>query len=228
MKKILVALLASIFIAAPVFAEENVVSIVNEDGKIVYNAADGFDERFMYHEGIVPGGETYTDYLTVRNDTSSNFIVYFKITTEGNTVKANELIDYINMKIYIDDAIFYDGKARGLDYRSQGVNLTDAVEIREFAAGDAVTMKIETSLDASYEDINNHDTSKTHWHFFILGDDVPEPDPEDPVEPEEVPPNPHTGDNHFPIFITLLIFSVTLLVILVIAELISKSKQRRS
>ena len=70
MKKIFAIILASLFIAAPVFAADNTVYIREADGKIVYEASDGFNERFMYHEGMTPGGEVYTDYLNIENGTS--------------------------------------------------------------------------------------------------------------------------------------------------------------
>jgi len=56
MKKVFAIILASLFIAAPVSAADNTVYIREADDKIVYEASDGFDERFMYHAGMVPGG----------------------------------------------------------------------------------------------------------------------------------------------------------------------------
>lgn len=227
MKKLVVSLLMGLLIAAPAFAvEENTVTIIESNGQIVYNAADGFDERFMVHEGMVPGGETYTDYLTIKNDTSKGYEVYFKITSDNNSAKASNLIDHIEMKIYIDDTLFYDGKARGLDYRSQGVDLTDAVQIQFFNPGQSVRMKIESYLDTAYSDIDNPDTSRTRWHFYVTGET--EPDPDDPIEPEEVIPNPHTEDNFSPFFIVLLGTSLAFLIILTLRERSAKNKYSRS
>ncbi len=214
MKKILAIILASLFIAAPVFAVENRVYVYEEDGKIYYDGAL-FDDRFMIHEGMVPGGETYTDYLVVENSTSSDYDIYFKITNENNSAKANDLLNYINMKIYLDDELYYDGKARGLDYRGVGVNLTDAIKLKHFEAGDMVTMRVETQLDSSYEDIYNWDASMTHWHFYIADDTIPEPEPDnpepEPIEPEEIPNNPRTHDSFRFLWIVVLAVSALLL-----------------
>ena len=79
----------------------------------------------MIHENMVPGGQTYTDFLTVENGTSKTYDIYFKISSENNTAKADNLIEHIEMKIYLDGSLFYDGKLRGLDYRSQGVDIND-------------------------------------------------------------------------------------------------------
>ena len=224
MKKIFAIILASLFIAAPVFAADNTVYIREADGKIVYEASDGFNERFMYHEGMTPGGEVYTDYLNIENGTSSDYDIYFKITAENNSIKASNLIEHIEMKIYIDDVIFYDGKARGLDYRAQGVNLTDAIKIKHFASGESVRMKVLTRLDETYEDINNPDTSKTHWHFYVTSE---EPDPEEPVEPEEVPPAPKTNDDFTPWLFVLLGASIILFIFITVRERSDSRKRER-
>ena len=233
MKKLFAAILASLFIVSPVFADDNVVYIRESDGKIVYDASDGFDDRFMVHEGMVPGGEVYTDYLTVENGTSKGYDIYFKISAENNTPKARNLIEHIEMKIYIDDQVFYDGKARGLDYRSQGVNLSDAIKLKYFEPGDSVHMKIETFLDTSYEDINNPDTSRTKWHFYIADKTEPEPQPQPdpdkpPIEPEEVPRNPKTEDAFTPLFFVLLGTSISLFVFITIRERSDRRRHGRS
>ena len=217
MKKLFAAIIASLFIVSPVSAAENTVYIREADGKIMYEASDGFDERFMFHEGMVPGGETYTDYLTVENGTPDEYDVYFKITAENNSIKATNLIEHIEMKIYIDDVIFYDGKARGLDYRSQGVNLTNAIKIKTFASGESVTMKVETRLDSTYEDIENPDVSKTHWHFYI----------DNGEEPEEVPPAPVTEDDFTPWFFVLLGASIILFIFISVREYNEARKHQR-
>ena len=225
MKKIFAAIIASLFIVAPVSAiEDNTVYIREADNKVVYEAADGFDERFMVHEGMTPGGETYTDYLVVENGTSNDYDIFFKVTSENNTIKANNLIEHIEMRIYIDDELFYDGKARGLDYRAQGVNLTDAIKIKHFASGESVRMKVLTHLDETYEDINNPDTSKTHWHFYVTTE---EPDPEEPIEPEEVPPAPKTNDDFTPWLFVLLGASIILFIFITVRERSDSRKRER-
>lgn len=227
MKKIIAAIIASLFIVAPVSAiDENTVYIRNVDGKVVYEAPDGFDERFMVHENMTPGGETYTDYLVVKNDTSKKYEIFFKISAEDNTPKAEVLIDHIEMRIFIDDNLFYDGKARGLDYRGKGINLTDAVSLGDFPSGRSIRMRIETNLDATYEDIENPDTSKTHWHFYVT-DAEPEPDPDEPVEPEPVPPAPKTGDDFTPWLFVLLGASIVFFIFITIREHYADSKRDR-
>jgi hypothetical protein len=226
MKGIITAIVASLLIAVPVFAvDENTVTIRESDGKIVYDASDGLNDRFMVHNDMTPGGEKYTDYLRVKNDTSKDYDVYFKITAENNTTRAENIIEHIEMKIYIDDVLYYDGTARGIPRPTEGIDLTDAVLLKNFAAGESVMMKVVTFLDAGYEDIDNPDTSRTHWHFYVS--DEKEPDPDDPVKPDEVIPNPHTGDSFSPVFFGILFGSLALLIIVTIHERSDHHKRAR-
>ena len=224
MKKAFAAILAALFIVSPVFAAENIVYIYEEDGKIYYSGSQ-FDDRFMIHENMVPGGETYTDELKIENGTSKAYDIYFKITAENNSAKARNLIEHIDMELSIDGVKFYDGKARGLDYRGEGVDLTDAVKIGYFEPGRSVTMTSKTFLDASYEDINNPDTSRTHWHFYIV--DEEKVDPDNPVKPEEVVPNPKTEDDFTPWFFVLLGISIALFIFITVRERHEHSKHSR-
>ena len=143
MKKIFVALLASIIIATPVFAEEkNRVYVYEKDEKVYYDSKL-FDDRFMVHENMVPG-DSFSDTLVVENGTSDEHDIYFKVALdEANTENAQDLLDYIGMKVYVNGELFYDGKAKGKDYRGEGVDLTDAVLIKRFAAHESVSMRVE-------------------------------------------------------------------------------------
>ena len=87
-------------------------------------------------------------------------------------------------------------------------------------------MRIETNLDATYEDIENPDTSKTHWHFYVT-DAEPEPDPDEPVEPEPVPPAPKTGDDFTPWLFVLLGASIVFFIFITIREHYADSKRDR-
>ncbi|MBR5670020.1 hypothetical protein IKX12_02995 [Candidatus Saccharibacteria bacterium] len=235
MKKVLLAILASLFIATPVFAAENKVYIYEADGKVYYDGAL-FDDRFMVHENMAPG-DSYTDYLVVENGTSKDYEVYFKISADDNSVKADDLLEYIEMEISIDGTAYYDGKAKGLDYRDQGVDLSNAVLIKRFNAGDRATMKVDTYLDANYGSGINFDTnsgddtsvsgliSKTQWTFYIVDVTEPKPDDDEPIKP--TPVNPKTNDDFSPWFFVIFGASLAILIVLIIVERVSKKKNKK-
>lgn len=218
MKKIFVALLASIIIATPVFAaEKNKVFVYEQDEKIYYDSKQ-FDDRFMVHENMVPG-DSYSDELVVENGTSYEHDIYFKIALDdANTENAKDLLDYIDMKVYVNDALFYNGKAKGKDYRCEGVDLTDAVLIKRFAAHESVSMRVETHFDESYEDIDNNDTAHTHWLFYLS---------DQPEKPEEITPNPRTNDDFSPWHFVIFGVSGAVLIVVIVYEVIQKKKDKK-
>lgn len=250
MKKILLALFASLFIATPVFAAENKVYIYEADGKIYYDGAL-FDDRFMIHENMLPGS-SYTDYLVIENSTSKDYEVYFKIEAEDNSVKADEFLEYIEMEISIDGTQYYDGKAKGLDYRDQGVDLSDAVLIRRFNAGTSATMKVETYLDANYGNGVNFDSSstddksisglvsQTQWTFYVVDvtekeddptpkpdDDKPTPKPDDKEPVKPIPVVPKTNDDFSPWYFVIFGASAAVLIVLIFLGCKSKKKNKK-
>lgn len=218
MKKIFVALLASIIIATPVFAEEkNRVYVYEKDEKVYYDSKL-FDDRFMVHENMVPG-DSFSDTLVVENGTSDEHDIYFKVALdEANTENAQDLLDYIDMKVYINDKLFYNGKAKGKDYRGEGVDLTDAVLIKRFAAHESVSMRVETHFDESYEDIGNHDTAHTHWLFYLS---------DQPEKPEEITPNPRTNDDFSPWYFVIFGACGAVLIAVVVFEVVQKKKDKK-
>ena len=230
MKKVLLALFASLFIATPVFAAENKVYLYEADGKVYYNGAL-FDDRFMIHENMAPG-DSYTDNLVIENSTSKDYEVYFKISANDNSVKADDLLEYIEMEISLDGELYYDGKAKGLDYRDQGVDLSNAVLIKRFNAGEKATMKVDTYLDVNYGTGINFDSnsgddtsisgliSKTQWTFYVV--DVTKPKP---VKPEPV--NPRTNDDFSPWLFVIFGASFAILIVLILMERKSKKKNKK-
>ena len=217
MRKIFAVLFASIIIATPVFAEEkNRVYVYEKDEKIYYDSKQ-FDDRFMVHENMVPG-DSFSDTLVVENGTSNEHDIYFKVTLDdANTESAEDLLDYISMKVYVNDKLFYNGKAKGKDYRNEGVDLTGAVLIKHFAAHESVSMRVETHFDESYSDTDNHDVSHTHWLFYLS---------DQPEEPEEITPNPRTNDDFSPWYFVIFGVSGTVLIAVVVYEIIQKKKNK--
>ena len=218
MRKIFAILFASIIIATPVFAEEkNRVYVYEKDEKIYYDSKQ-FDDRFMVHENMVPG-DSFSDTLVVENGTSNEHDIYFKVTLDdANTESAKDLLDYISMKVYVNDKLFYDGKAKGKDYRNEGVDLTGAVLIKHFAAHESVSMRVETHFDESYSDTDNHDVSHTHWLFYLS---------DQPEEPEEITPNPRTNDDFSPWYFVIFGVSGAVLIAVVVYEIIQKKKNKK-
>ena len=128
-------------------------------------------------------GSSYTDELIIENGTSTTYRLFFKVIEKNQSDVSNNLLDYINMKIYLDDSLIYDGKVKGLDYNNNGVNLQEAIEIGDFPGGRRAVMKAETTLSTDYNNPEDNDFSEIDWQFYAEYDEKEEPTPDSKPTP---------------------------------------------
>ena len=160
---ILIVLVYMMFLQ-PVYAKENVLYLTENDKRIYYESQ--FDENvFMKHLDMVPGS-SFSDELIIKNKAKTNYNLFFKVIPREQSVLADELLDYINMKVFLDDKLLYDGKAKGLDYLDNGINLQNAVRIGEFTKGKVAIMRVEVSLSPEYNNTENNELSYIDWAFY--------------------------------------------------------------
>lgn len=182
MKKIiLIFILFNIFIVAE--AKENKLYFTESNDRLYYESSLVDSNLFMNHNDMVPGSN-YEDELIIENGTNTEYKLYFKVEPKSQSVEANELLENINMIIYLDDEEIYNGNALGLDYKNNGVNLQDAILLGVFDKDKTVKMKVKTSLDVSYSNINYHNGTSIDWSFYGQYGDS---------EFEEIVPIPDTG-----------------------------------
>ena len=216
MKKVIYILLASIFmiIGIQVKALENKLYFTSNGDRLYYKTELYNEDIFMKHTDMVPG-KTYKDELVIENGTQYTYKLYMKVKERSQSSKADELLDNINMKIYLDGEILYEGASRGLDYKSSGVNLQEAIYIGEYKENKTSKIEVETELDKSYEDITNKDLSYIDWEFYAEYDDL------------LLPINPDTGINtNKYMYIVIISLSIALILILSYIFLVEKRKIR--
>ncbi len=170
-----------------------------EDNKIYYDSSYLGENVFMKHIDMVPGSK-YQDELVIENNTNKEFTLYLKVKPKDQGTEADELLDNINMVIYLDDVEVYNGKAKGLDYIGNGINLQNAVLLKKLGKKETSSMKVETSLSNNYSNISNNETSYIDWAFYAEYDN----------KTEEIVDVPNTNKDSFPV---IGIVSLTICVI---------------
>lgn len=166
MKKILLFIFMFISLTAITNAEENKLYIFEDKGKIYYEPSLIEEDYFIKHLDMVPGRK-YLDILTIENKTKSAYTVYMKVVPIRRSDLEEELINNILMTIYLDDAVIYEGKIKGLDYTNSGINLEEAVMLGDFGKEDTKTLKVETKLANYYSNTNNRSSINVEWKFFV-------------------------------------------------------------
>ena len=148
-----------------VHAKENKLYFTEENNRLYYDSKLIDENVFMKHTDMIPG-ERFIDELVIENGTNTNYTLYFKVVSREQSVEANELLDNILMRIKLDDKVIYEGKATGLDYNNQGIDLQKAILIGKFAPSKNSKMIVETKLLENYDNTQFNEFSYIDWSFY--------------------------------------------------------------
>lgn len=201
MKKFILLISLFVFGIISVQAKENKLYFTEDNNRLYYDSKLIDENVFMKHIDMTPG-ENFTDELYIENGTNTKYTLYFKVVPREQSAEANELLDNIVMRIKLDDKIIYEGKATGLDYVNQGINLQNAILLGEFTPSKNSKMVVETKLSENYDNTEFSDFSYIDWSFYAQYDDS-EP-------PVEIIVSPDTMKNSFPF---AFVFSVIIILI---------------
>ena len=172
MKKVYLFVL-SLFMMLPIVTAENNKLYFTEDGDRLYYDTDSFNKDvFISNQNMVPGKE-YKDVLIIENNTTTAYSLYLKSKNVEQSELSDKLIDSIDMKIYLDGELIYEGNARGLDYTNKGINLQDAILIGKYNKNKTSKLEIYTTLNSSYDYVEGVVVGKVDWEFYAsYGDEV--------------------------------------------------------
>lgn len=201
MKKFILFMSLFIIGIVPVLAKENKLYFKEDDNRIYYDSKLIDENVFIKHDNMVPG-ESFSDELIIENGTNTKYTLYLKAVPKNQNQEANELLENIMMKIELDGKTIYEGKATGLDYNNQGVNLQKSILLGDFFPSKKSKMVVETKLSENYSDTDFNDSSYIDWSFYAQYDDS--------ELPIEIIPSPNTMRNSFPYTI---VFSAIIILI---------------
>lgn len=199
MRKFILFISLVVLTIIPVYAKENKLYFTESDNRIYYDSKLLDENLFMKHIEMVPG-DSYIDELTIENGTNTKYTLYFKVISREQSREADELLENIIMKISLDDKVVYEGKATGLGYNEQGVDLQKAILLRDFTPSKSSKMIVETKLSENYDNTNMRELSYIDWSFYAEYDNS--------KPPVEIIPSPNTMKNSFPYTIAFSIIIV--------------------
>lgn len=182
-------------------ARENKLYFTEENNRLYYESKLIDEDIFMKHIDMTPG-ESFTDELLIENGTNKKYTLYFKVVPREQSAEADELLENIIMKIKLDEEIIYEGKATGLDYTEQGIDLQKAILLGDFTPSKNSKMVVETKLSENYDNTELNEFSYIDWSFYAQYDDS--------KPPVEIIVSPNTMRNSFPYTI---VFSAIIILI---------------
>lgn len=205
MKKIFLILSLFMLSIIPVQAQENRLYFTEDNNRLYYESSLIDEDVFMKHLDMVPES-SYTDELVIENGTKTDYTLYFQVKPKEQSADADELLENIQMTIKLDDKVIYNGKATGLDYNNDGINIQNTILIGRIKPSNKSKMVVETTLSKDYDNTNLNELSYIDWSFYAqYGDEV-----------TEIIESPNTMKNSFPytIVFSIIIISIGLVITL--------------
>ena len=169
-KKILLFILLIVLLPINTLAKDNRLYFSEIDKKLYYDSNILDKNIFMNHIDMVPG-KSYHDKLLIENDSNKDYTLYFKVDVKNQSDDAMDLLENIEMKLYLDNILIYDGGVLGIDYNKTGFNLRDAIKIGNISKKSNIYLDSYTKLSEDYDNINNHEYSYVDWNFYAEYDD---------------------------------------------------------
>ncbi|MDE5831082.1 MAG: hypothetical protein K2H53_05640 [Clostridia bacterium] len=207
MKKVLMGLIfiVGIFIFSSEVNASNKLYFTKSGNRLYYDSGKIDDGAFINHQDMIPG-KTFTDELIIENGTKTDYTLYFKIRERNQSEELNEFLDHIEMKIYLDGKLLYEGLVKGLDYTEEGISLQQALNLGEYKPHEEHKMVVETTLELEYSDTTERAGSWIDWQFYAVY--------EDEIIP--IDKNPNTLDGIKTIFIMYIISLIAIIMIIVL------------
>lgn len=196
-------------------ARENRLYFTNNGDRLYYDSSKYDDEYFMKHIDMVPGS-SFEDKLTIENGSMYDYKLYFRVKNREQSELAKELLENVEMQIYLDGKLLYDGYANGFDYSHDGLDLTNTIYIGEYEANSSGEIVAKTKLSNEYSNTENDEFSYVEWEFIAEYNDL------------VLPINPDTSKDNKSQYIKILLLGLSLLLILfiIIETLFERKKQR--
>lgn len=163
-KKWFAVILCCFWSLSLVQAKGNKLYFTNSGDRLYYSTELALEDVFIRHNDMMPG-KKYSDELVIENKTDLDYKLYLKILPSELGEKASALLDNIEMTVYLDDELIYDGYAKGLDYKKDGSALTEAILLGSYKENSTSILKVETMLRNDYTN-NNGELAHLNMEFY--------------------------------------------------------------
>lgn len=210
MKRIIFTIIVFFIMLCNISASTNTLEFTEKGNELVYNTELYDDNTFINHQDMIPGKE-YKDELIIENKSDTKYRLYLKANNTNQNEELSNFIKNIEIRIYLDNKLIYEGTADGMDYK--GIDLKESILIGDYEKNKKSKIVVYTKLSEDYENTNQI-SGNIEWQFYAnYGDDI-------------FVINPETKDN----IQTIITISVSILILLflIIITIVRKDTKKCS
>ena len=126
--------------------------------------------------------KTYSNTIQIMNNSDLSQEVFLLFESKGEDGSYDDLMDYLHLKIFLNDKEVYNDSAETQNLASKREDLHDFISIGKIKGKDLSTLKIEMTVSEEYKEISNNQFAYVTWKFYQKDSD------KDLVEIEELTP----------------------------------------
>ena len=162
---LIILIILLLFSSLTVYAKGNRVSIVKYKDNIYYNQ-DVIQEEDLSTEINLSKESSKTMEFTIDNTMKKEQEVFLLIDTVGEDGSYNELLDYLNVTIKVDDKEIYHGSLEQMNHSTSEDQLREFISIGKVPGRDLVKLTIDVQVSNEYKSISNNRYSYIYCSFY--------------------------------------------------------------
>lgn len=136
----------------------------SQRGEMVWDGEQSSSvEQFMKFTNMVPG-ESYEDEMKIENGSSKTYNLYFQVIPLKQNELQNTLLQKIEMSVYQDGRVIYQGDALG---EEGSVNLQNVVPLGTYEPSKESELRVDLKLDKTVGLEFNGLLTKVDWKFMV-------------------------------------------------------------
>ena len=180
MKKILFGILVFFLMTMSVLAKDKTFILEEVNHEFYYDehsSVDSFQQEIKMKE-LKP----YSHTIQIMNNSDSTKELFLLFESKGEDGSYDDLMDYLHLRILVDDKEVYNDSAETQNLASKHEDLHDFISIGKIKGKELTTLKIEMTVKEEYLSVSNNQFAYVTWKFYQLDKD------KDYVEIEELTP----------------------------------------
>ena len=154
-----------LFIPVMVFSKNKMVVFEEYSNNLYYNERYSSPDDFI-QEVTISSGKTYTQSFLLNNRSHLKKDIFLLFESRGEDGSYDDLLEYLNLRILINDKVVYEGSGEIANYATKSEDLYDFISIGKIPEKEDSTLQIEMTIKDEYQELSNNQYAYVEWSFY--------------------------------------------------------------